>query len=68
MREKVEQIFGQIAPSFFGKIDTICDEVITRIYKIRNRQNEVYILQFIQFGNVNLTIRHDKLMTRIGAC
>ncbi|XP_068975698.1 probable cytochrome P450 12a5, mitochondrial [Bombus flavifrons] len=41
VREKVEQIFGQIAPSFFGKIDTICDEVITRIYKIRNRQNEV---------------------------
>lgn len=41
VREKIEQLFNQIAPSFFGKIDAICDELIARIYKIRNRQNEV---------------------------
>ncbi|KAK1123108.1 hypothetical protein K0M31_008741 [Melipona bicolor] len=41
VREKIEQLFNQIAPSFFGKIDVICDELIARIYKIRNRQNEV---------------------------
>ncbi|XP_043519028.1 probable cytochrome P450 12a5, mitochondrial [Frieseomelitta varia] len=41
VREKIEQLFNRIAPSFFGKIDAICDELIARIYKIRNRQNEV---------------------------
>lgn len=41
VREKIEQLFNQIAPSFFEKIDVICDELIARIYKIRNRQNEV---------------------------
>ncbi|CAK9806584.1 Probable cytochrome P450 12a5, mitochondrial [Anthophora plagiata] len=41
VREKVEQDFNEIATRFFGKIDAICDDLITRIYKIRNRQNEV---------------------------
>ncbi|XP_076396038.1 putative cytochrome P450 12a5, mitochondrial isoform X2 [Megachile rotundata] len=41
MREKVEQDFDQMASTFFERIDTVCDELINRIYKIRNRQNEV---------------------------
>nr|XP_034192784.1 probable cytochrome P450 12a5, mitochondrial isoform X1 [Osmia lignaria] len=41
LREKVEQEFEQIASNFFDRIDAICDELINRIYKIRNRQNEV---------------------------
>ncbi|XP_017890644.1 probable cytochrome P450 12a5, mitochondrial [Ceratina calcarata] len=41
MREKVEKDFEQIASYSFCKIEAICDELIGRIYKIRNRQNEV---------------------------
>ncbi|KOC67844.1 putative cytochrome P450 301a1, mitochondrial, partial [Habropoda laboriosa] len=46
MREKVEQDFNDIASRFFGKVDAICDDLITRIYKIRNRQNEVLPASF----------------------
>ncbi|XP_076171890.1 putative cytochrome P450 12a5, mitochondrial [Ptiloglossa arizonensis] len=41
IREKVEEEFEKIASSFFYKIDTICDELINRMYKIRNKQDEV---------------------------
>ncbi|CAL7939834.1 unnamed protein product [Xylocopa violacea] len=41
LRGKVEEDFNLIASNFFSKIDSICDELITRIYKRRNRQNEV---------------------------
>ena len=55
VREKIEQLFNQIAPSFFGKIDAICDELIARIYKIRNRQNEVS-------ARIKLTVQYDESM------
>ncbi|XP_043789878.1 probable cytochrome P450 12a5, mitochondrial isoform X2 [Apis laboriosa] len=41
IRDKVEDTFNQISSTFFTKIDTCCNELITRICKIRNRQNEV---------------------------
>lgn len=43
MREKVEQEFSQIATGFLDKIDMVSDELISRIYEIRNRQDEVRI-------------------------
>ncbi|XP_076656790.1 putative cytochrome P450 12a5, mitochondrial [Halictus rubicundus] len=41
IREKVEMDFKNIASSFFGRIDLVCDEFISRIYKTRNKQDEV---------------------------
>ena len=43
VREKVEQEFSQIANGFLDKIDMVSDELISRIYEIRNRQDEVRI-------------------------
>ncbi|XP_033339232.2 putative cytochrome P450 12a5, mitochondrial [Megalopta genalis] len=41
IREKVENDFKNMASTFFGKIDLVCDELIARIYKTRNKQDEV---------------------------
>lgn len=41
MRDKVGEDFGHIASSFADKIDVVSDELLNRIYKIRNRQDEV---------------------------
>ncbi|XP_076683489.1 putative cytochrome P450 12a5, mitochondrial isoform X2 [Andrena cerasifolii] len=41
VREKVEREFRQIATGFLDKIDMVSDELISRIYEIRNRQDEV---------------------------
>ncbi|XP_043251706.1 probable cytochrome P450 12a5, mitochondrial [Colletes gigas] len=41
VREKIEEEFNQIASNFFCKIDAVSDELINRVQKIRNKQDEV---------------------------
>ncbi|XP_053997434.1 probable cytochrome P450 12a5, mitochondrial [Hylaeus anthracinus] len=41
MREKVKNEFNEMTSSFFCKIDMACDEMINRMHKIRNQQDEV---------------------------
>lgn len=66
IRDKVEDTFNQISSTFFTKIDTCCNELITRICKIRNRQNEVRIKRYL----IRIDINHrlvcfNELITRI---
>lgn len=63
----MEDTFNQISSTFFTKIDTCCNELITRICKIRNRQNEVRLLNVVQFEATSIICHFNELIMRTGA-
>ncbi|KAG7197296.1 hypothetical protein KM043_018417 [Ampulex compressa] len=41
LREKVDEPFSQIISNSFAKLEMVCDEMVNRIRRMRNRQDEV---------------------------
>lgn len=61
MRGKVDQPLNETVVSYFGKLDSVCNELVNRIRTIRNRQDEVCFIDTNERDKLVETVERHKL-------